>query len=252
MSISSTARRHTLTISLFALALLAAGGCATYVTPSAGISPSALSDKNIEDLLQRKPAAPFPARLAIARVAAANYHSYTSQSYGRGNFSVVTTRDVEREEDFQRLAKLPMVLAIAPMNRIVIPGELKSDQELRQGAAAVKADLLLVYTLDTTFRVKDHDIGPLGAITLGFLPNQEARVTCTASAAIYDVRTGYIYGLSEATAFENQIASAWTSSDAVDETRLKAERQAFEDLLGEFEKTWKTVVENYATKTTVK
>lgn len=233
---------------------LFAGGCSTYTTPAAGVGSAALADlaKNtdpdIAKVLQREPIAPFPARLAVARIQAVGYHSYTVESYGRGSYSVVTTRDVERDEDFQRLTNLPQVLGVARLNRLVLPEQLKTDRELRQAAAAVKADLLLIYTFDTAFRVKDHEVGPLGVITLGFLPNQEARVTCTAAAAVYDVRTGYVYNLSEAIARKSQIASAWTSRDAVDETRLKAERQAFENLLDEFEKGWGTILQTYAAK----
>lgn len=255
MTVTSGSSRTTLIASLFTLALIAVGGCQRYVTPAAGVGAAALidmakkTDPDIAMMLNREPVAPFPAHLAIARIQASGYYSRTNESYGYGQYSIVTTPDVERDEDFQRIAGLPMVQAVAHLNRLVIPAKLESDKELRQAAAAVKADLLLIYTFDTSFRIKDHDIGPLGVITLGFLPNQEARVTTTASAALYDVRTGYVYGLAEATAREKQIASVWTSQDAVDETRLKAERQAFEKLLEEFEKLWKTIVETHATKT---
>ncbi|MHC4572723.1 MAG: hypothetical protein ACYS76_01095, partial [Planctomycetota bacterium] len=109
-------------------------------------------------------------------------------------------------------------------------------------------DLLLVYTLNTVFRVKDHDIGPLGIITLGFLPNHEAQVTTTAAAVLFDVRTGFTYGLAEATARRKQFTSVWTSSDAVDDSRRKAETRAFEELLDDFAVTWKGVVEQHAAR----
>ena len=54
-----------------------------------------------------------------------------------------------------------------------------------------------------------------------------------------DVRTGYVYGSCESTSRKNQLASAWTSGEAVDFMRLKTERQAFEELLGEFEALWR-------------
>ena len=83
-------------------------------------------------------------------------------------------------------------------------------------------------------------------MTLGFLPNHEARITTTASAVLFDVRTAYVYGLVEATEYEKQIASAWTASKAVEEARKRAERKAFEKLLDEFTLTWKNIVEKYA------
>ena len=45
-------------------------GCATYVTPGGGVAPSALADWDIEELLEREPASPFPARMTVVRVQA--------------------------------------------------------------------------------------------------------------------------------------------------------------------------------------
>ncbi len=94
--------------------------------------------------------------------------------------------------------------------------------------------------------MEDHEVGPLGVISLGMLPNHEARVTSTCSAALMDVQTGYIYGLAEATGRHNQLASYWRSSDAVDSSRVKAEQEAFSQLVPEHEKMWTGVVREYA------
>jgi hypothetical protein len=48
---------------------------------------------------------------------------------------------------------------------------------------------------------------PLSAISLGILPVQEAVVTTTASAVVYDVRTAFIHGLAEATARKSQMTN---------------------------------------------
>jgi len=204
------------------------------------------ADDDVADLMSREPAAQFPAQMAVVRVQGPQYRSYRHTAYGQGGYTVMTVREVEREEDFQRLAGLPMVAAVAPLNRMVLPVQLRSGRELRLAAASLKADLLLIYSFDTMFRIDGHDIGPLGVITLGFLPVNEAVVTSTASAAVFDVRTGYVYGLAESTARQKQLASAWTTQDAADDARLRAERQAFEQLLGELEKAWPQAVEQCA------
>lgn len=210
-----------------------------------------MTDVEIQELMDCKAAAVFPAHLAVVQVQAANYDSWylRQQGYhvrGSGAYTVLAVRDVETDDDFARIAALPMIRQLGPINSMLIPARLDTVRDLRVAAAPLKADILLVYTFDTVFRVKDHDVGPLNLIALGFLPNQEARVSCTASAALFDVRTGYLYGLCEATAAEKQSASIWSSEQAVDDSRKRAERAAFGKLLDEFEKTWKGVVETYA------
>jgi hypothetical protein len=139
-----------------------------------------------------------------------------------------------------------MVGGIASMNRILLPSELKSTKDLRLAAASLKTDLLLVYSIDTRFNIESNEIGPLALISLGFLPNKKAHVTTTASAALFDVRSGYVFGVAEATATEQQRATFWSSEDAVESSRLRTEAEAFHKMLGEFEKLWKGVVEQHA------
>lgn len=220
------------------------GSCATYTTPGAGVNVGNLeaADEDIGELLTLEPASPFPARLALVRVQASGYYSFGNRCYGRGKFCVVTTRDVEDEEDLQRIADWPMIAELAVMNRLLLPPELESLKDLRRAAATLKTDLLLVYSLDTGFIIENTEIGPLSLISLGFLPNKNARVTSTASAALYDVRTGFLYGVAESTAREEQRATFWSSDDAVDNARLKTEAEAFQSLLGEVESLWNNVL----------
>lgn len=234
--------------SLSLLIALGHTGCATYVTPGRGVAMSSLTgvDYDIKQRMLREPAASFPARIALVRVQSSEYRSYRTQGIGQGAYTVVFTREFEKEEDIARLKSLPMVAGVAALNRLLIPGELRTDHELRLAAADLKADMLLVYTLDDTFRIDEHDIGALTLISLGIAPTKQAKVTATASAALFDVRTGFVYGLAEGTAHDNQLASAWNSQEAVDTSRLRAERKAFEQMLGEFERTWTGVLDEHA------
>lgn len=225
-------------------------GCATYQTPGAGVNVGNLSkaDGDIAEVMKREPAAPFPSRVAMARVQTAGYSSRNNQCYGRGAFCVVTTRDIETEQDVARLGRLPMVSGVAAMSRILLPETLNSIKDFRLAAANLKTDMLLVYSVDTRFNVESTDIGPLALISLGFLPNKKAVVSTTASAALFDVRTGFVYGVAEASATEQQRATVWSSEEAIDSSRLKTEAESFQKLLGEFEKLWKVVVEEHARK----
>ena len=69
-----------------------------------------------------------------------------------------------------------------------------------------------------------------------------------ATGLLLALAAGYVYALAESTDDETQIANAWTSQSAVDQSRRRAERHAFEGLLSELERSWKTVAESYATR----
>ena len=235
----------------------ALGGCATsYATPGRGARMQLFgaaeaekaegTDTIIQKALDKKPLASFPASVAVARVQAAGYASRTAQGWGVGQYSVVTSRDVETDADVERLGKLPMVRGIAPLNRLVIPATLQTDYELRHAAAKMHADMLLIYTLDTTF----HDLSratPLTLVTLGATNTKRKRILCTASAALLDTRSGYVYGLAESTKAHEELQNAWKTEDEVDLTRRAVESKAFAELIGELEKTWGAVVREHAT-----
>ena len=236
------------------IAVVAVTGCANYATPgkAASFRAMGITEQDVEDLtdtsiaqrLDRKPTAGFPVALAVVRVQESGYRAYHTPSYGSGNFSVVSVRDVESDEAFDRIGRLPMVRGVAALNRLVLPEHYDSERDLRGGAAAVQADMLFIYTFDTVFGVEDK-IKPLSVITLGLFPQDEARVTSTALGVLVDTRTGYVYGLAEGTAHEQQLANAWTSATAVDQTRRRAERLAFEEMVQSFETTWHAVVREY-------
>jgi hypothetical protein len=233
-------------------------GCATYTTPGGGASiaalvatedsakPQAVSGPEIAAALARRPAATFPAHLTVARVQGAGYETLSNRGYGSGRFSVVTSRDIETEEDFMRLARMPGVAAVGPINRLLLPSVLETAEDLRTAAAQLQGDVLLIYTLDTSFRADAHEIGPLQVVSLGFLRNQNSVVTSTCAAAFIDVRTGYVYGIAEFTATEERRSNVWSTHDAVEAARGKAEREAFAAALGEIEKAWSGIHAEHA------
>lgn len=247
----STVSKRTSSIAALCM-LIAISGCSTYTTPGAGVSVGNLSaaDADIGEVLKREPAATFPGRLAVARLQASGYYSRSSGNcYGSGNYCVLTARDIETEKDFERLANTPMASDIALVSRVILPAKLETTKELRLAAASLKTDLLLVYSVSTGFNIENTDIGPLAMLSLGFLPTKKARVTSTASAAVYDVRTGFLYGVTEATAVEEQRGTFWSSSEAVDSARIRAEAEAFKKLIGEVELLSAHIVRQHGQKT---
>jgi hypothetical protein len=232
------------------LLLAFSSGCAHYQTPGGGVSIPAITDADIADVLARKPAAQFPVHMIVARVQASGYVSRSGYGYGTGQFSVLTTRDIETDDDFALLASLPGVASVGPLNRILLPIQLRSTHELRQAAAQLRGDIVLLYTIDTQFHSENQLIGPLQVVTLGAFASEKSHIVTTCAAAFIDVRTGFVYGVAEGTSTATKRSSPWTTENALEKARLKTEREAFEGALKEIAKTWSAINSQYS-RTTV-
>lgn len=235
---------------LLAIVMAVASSCSLkYVTPGSSVKISELAEEDISKLLSNKPASEFPVNIAIARVQHQQYtnYRYKSNLYSQpqGNFSLILTRDAEEDEAFQKLSELSGVKQAAPFNRLLLPYSYKSIKDLRLAAAKMKAQMLLVYTFDTEFVIDTKNYGPQNVFSLGYLKNKDVKVVTTASVAIFDVQTEYLYGLAEATANENKRSNAWKKQDEVDNLRIETERKAFNKLMGEIEEMWAGVVKEY-------
>ena len=225
------------------------GGCASsYVTPGRSVNLMSIQDLEIKDIYKTKPTAKFPAYIAFTRIQESGYSSYSSDSYGRGRFSVVTNRDIESDHDLEKIQKLPGVAGITPLAKIIIPRNISGLKDLRLAAAKLHADILMVYTFETSFKVGPKRFQASDIFTLGFLDNKEVIVFSTASAAFYDAKTGYLYGLAEATERKSQMSDLWESSSVVDKLRKEAEKSAFASLIPQIEKTWDGIIKRYQLK----
>ena len=236
------------TLSLFVLVLMLSS-CGKYVTPGSSVNISELADQDIAKVLSNKPAAEFPVNIAIARVQSPTYTSNTyrgSESPKQSTYSMVLTRDAGEDEALRRLSELDGVNHASPFNRLLLPYQYSSIKDLRMAAARMKAQMLLVYTFDTEFIIDTKNYGPQNVIALGYLKNKDVKVVTTASVAIFDVQTEYLYGLAETTVQENRKSNAWKKKDEVDNLRLQTEREAFAKLMGEVENLWGEVKKEYA------
>ncbi|MDJ0916895.1 MAG: hypothetical protein QNJ05_03960 [Woeseiaceae bacterium] len=229
-------------IGVLFLALLGSSGCASYTTPGGPVDLTGIQSADIQELMSREPAAVFPASLSFARVQSPTYRSMTAETFGSGSFLVVSNREFMTDATLETMSDWEAVHGIAPLTRLLIPASLDDIDDLRTASARLKADMLIVFTLDTTFRVDGKSIGPLSVISLGLMRDRETIVSTTASAVFVDVRTGFIYGVAEATASETQTTSAWGTVNAADQGRLSTEQQAFDDMLRELARTWKGIV----------
>jgi hypothetical protein len=167
-------RITTILISVVGIALLS--GCASYIPPSGRADLAALSNPSMQESFAAKPAAAFPASIATVRVQAPRYQSYYTQReggvYGQGRYSVITVKEVEEDADIERIAKLPQIGGLITISTLLLPSSLQSDRELREAAARLKADMVLLYTFDTSFHDNDASVA-LSVVTLGLSPRDE-------------------------------------------------------------------------------
>lgn len=229
------------TILILMLLLVLLTGCETYVTPGTRADLAGLAPPAIEAGFQREPTWPFPASVAAVRLQGPGYSNYNlgrqGGVYGDGNYTVVTTREVEEDADFAKVLALPGVRALVPLNRLLLPNRLETLGSLREAAAQLKADLVFVYTFDTAFFDEDK-ARVLSTLSLGFSPNRRITTTTTASALLMDTRTGYLYGAFETTSGSTRSASAWGSREAADAARLESEQAAFGKLIDAVVQSW--------------
>lgn len=221
-------------------------GCSTYIPPSGRADLSAISSSTMQESFAAKPAAAFPANIAAVRVQAPRYRNYFTDReggvYGEGRYSVITVKEVEDQTDLERISKLPDVGGLVSISRLLLPQTLKSDRELREAAARLKADMLLLYTFDTSFHDNDQSVA-LNVITLGLSPTRRVFVHVAASALLIDTRTGFVYAALDSNEKRDVRTNAWESRETADRARRDAEQAAFKSLAGEFEKNWSRIVD---------
>jgi hypothetical protein len=225
------------------LALLAAvllSSCATYVTPGRQANLSTFTDSRVKKAFEGRPAIRFPANLALVHVQESGYQSESTRGVGTGAYSIVTSRDIETEKDIDAISKLHGVAGVVTLNRLLLPKSFSSDLDLREAAAKLQTDAIVIYTIATEFSDSEV-IPPLTTITLGLAPNKRYKINSTASAILMDTKTGCIYGALEETENRSGLTIAWGSSNAIEASRKKAERAAFDKLLASFEPFWNRI-----------
>ena len=237
--------RHTSVLVAIALLL---SGCATYVPPGGKADLQTFAPADIQAGFAAKPTNPFPASIAVVRVQAPDYNNYYLQQrggvHGSGRYSVVLTKEVGEDAQLERVTKLEQVAGLVSINRMLLPQQLEGDRDIRMAASRLQADLVFLYTFDTSFFDIDK-AKPLSVITLGLSPTRKISAVTMCSALLMDTRTGYIYSAYEVTESTDTFSTSWGSRDAADEARRNNEQAAFEKLIDEFASTWPSVLERH-------
>ncbi len=236
-----------ITIIAFMFSLIS--GCSHYIAPNMGVDMKLFFDESQYEWpdsntlsLTLKPKASVPARIAIARVQSPGYHEYAAKSFGQGNYSIVTVRDIEEDSDIEAMQKLDDIEGLFYLNRMMLGSQkLDTDRELRVAAARMGAEWLLIYTVETDYLSEDMS-KPLSVISLGISPTVVVNMDCSVPAILMDTQTGYVYSAMEGTARHKQLCAWWTNQSAIDQSRRQAEREAFKDLVTQFKSSWPQIV----------
>ena len=217
-----------------------------YIPPSGRADLPGITGSSMQESFAAKPAAAFPAYIAIARIQSPEYQNYYTRReggvFGQGRFSVITIKEDGEDDVLPALGKLPDVGGVTGISTMLLPTELKSDRDLREAAARLKADMLLLYTFDTSFH-ENESVVALAVVTLGLSPTHKISVHVNASALLIDTRTGFIYAALEASEKRQLTSNMWESGASADRARQSAEKAAFAALIAEFEKSWPQVVQ---------
>ena len=238
-------------ILILGMVVLLISGCATYIPPGEKADLQTFAPPDIQAGFAAKPTNPFPASIAVVRVQAPTYTNYYLQqrggSYGSGRYSVILTKEAEEDAQLERVTKLQKVAGLVTINRMLLPERLEGDKEIRGAASRLQADLVFLYTFDTSFF--DADMAkPLTVITLGLSPTRKISAVTMCSALLIDTRTGYIYSAYEVTERAETFSTSWGSRDTADEARRNNEREAFRKLIDDFTTSWPKVLERHGQK----
>lgn len=236
---------------LFALGILATAAtfsaCQSHVnSPKVAAMRAKKSEAFSHPLIARayhaRPAIRFPATIGVAP---------------QDRDTQIQMRALDADGKLDGLARLPQIKGTVNVSSLLMsaggdytggdgrPAPIwnKPDLVLREAAAKLHADAVLLIKIETT--VTDGTIfAPLTLVSLGMFPNDRTEVIATALAALVDTRTGYVYATAERSAGKTCYAMAWDDMTR-DKTVGVASRKAMEKLFGEFPAVWAGVVANH-------
>ncbi|MCH8544880.1 MAG: hypothetical protein LAT61_15060 [Alcanivorax sp.] len=205
-----------------------------------------VSEKVVNEVPLAEMSERFPAQIVVARVVPRSEHRGAYMCQASSHYCLVTSRDVESQEQYSRLMSLPGITGMRMLTPLIVSGKIMNMEDLRVAAAGLHADMLLVYMVQTQENTSIGRSWPLDVATLGLLPSKQNNLVVTASATLYDTRTGYVYGTLEAATRADLRTSMWNGG-LVDASRIAAlEREAFATLVERFEPLWESVLRIHA------
>ena len=156
--------------------ILSICGCyESYATPQAAsmrLFEDQTSDSLKNDAAPKTPNLQLPVTLAIARI--------QSRLKSPG-FYIINNRVLESKIDLSPIRNQEGIRDIVMLNSLLASGELSSASQLHTSAKSLKADALLVYTIDTQSEYRDN-ASVVSVFTLGLAPTIKVVAANEASA----------------------------------------------------------------------
>lgn len=204
-------------------------------------SEKVFHEVNLPEMSER-----FPAEIVVARVVPRSEHRGAYTCHASSHYCLVTSRDVESQEQYHQLMSLPGIAGMRMLTPLIVSERIMNMADLRGAAAELQADLLLVYTLDSQESTSVGRSWPLDVATLGLMRSKQNNLVVTASATLFDARTGYVFGTLEAATRADIRTSMWNGG-VVDASRIaELEREAFASLVERFGPLWESVLRIHA------
>jgi hypothetical protein len=229
---------------LWLLLVAGCGGTREMTRPEAPIGGIIGAEKVTEESIRRamatRPQLSVPTKVAVAEIGTRQTAYLPDYSYcGRPDIQagIVSLRADEEKLWKETLNKdRPAVGQVIPLAPVLVPdGSDGTLLRLRQAAATLHADLLLVYVRESDWGKQPNALSGLYLTIIGLWasPGTNLRAITVAKGALVDVRNGFVYGVVSADAEDKAISAAVF----VDKTRLdlmkRTEAKALAELAGQ-------------------
>ncbi len=211
---------------------------AEYLARYEATSKGAVIDREIREAASVEPILTFPARLGIAKINQGRmvgirptelklWSEIAARNHRLGEFVAVSPLIAEFAEDSGRL------------NRTALFGDARElVKKIRIGAARQHVDAVLVYGVDSAAHRDSTPLAFLDITIIGgaILPTRKIEASAIASALLIDVRNGYVYGTTTASAEDERLSVTWGAGGRTRKAGERVVREAIRNLIPEVEK----------------
>lgn len=218
---------------LFAAVAMSLSGCGTDLGSGSRCEfrdPGRLrAQGDIIAMMNNKPETGFPVKMAVVCL---------NSVRGRDKLAAQ-----ENERLVRMLSSRPGISEVLAANEILMPPDA-GVFGFRTMAAQMQADTVLVYALYSEDRARGAS-SVLNLVSLGLAPITRIEASAQVDAALFDVRTGYLFKLMETRVEGQTRADWWSAQDAGQEQRTKLEGQALVRFNDELGQAWAEVFRKY-------